>query len=210
MTQLQVLQVLLSRVVFAWQVAGELINEAVLAMEYGASCEDVARVCHAHPVSSHHTCLLVLFGFFRAVYVFTHMIMLSQYMYLLWPCIWLSICPSVCHKSVFFRNDRTRRTVFGTYPILCFFKEIVVSEYKGASFWNLSWILDLEKFCHNTSTVANVVSLLQLMTLGSLSHWVYIFLSNMIGVTQVFCKSWPLCTRNPLYHYISCVPTSDN
>ena len=31
--------------------AGELINEAVLAMEYGASAEDVARVCHAHPVS---------------------------------------------------------------------------------------------------------------------------------------------------------------
>ena len=33
------------------QVAGELINEAVLAMEYGASAEDIARVCHAHPVS---------------------------------------------------------------------------------------------------------------------------------------------------------------
>ncbi len=31
--------------------AGELINEAALAMEYGASAEDVARVCHAHPVS---------------------------------------------------------------------------------------------------------------------------------------------------------------
>uniref|UniRef100_A0A8C6KRD9 Dihydrolipoyl dehydrogenase n=1 Tax=Nothobranchius furzeri TaxID=105023 RepID=A0A8C6KRD9_NOTFU len=30
--------------------AGEMINEAALAMEYGASCEDVARVCHAHPV----------------------------------------------------------------------------------------------------------------------------------------------------------------
>lgn len=30
-------------------VAGELINEAVLAMEYGASAEDIARVCHAHP-----------------------------------------------------------------------------------------------------------------------------------------------------------------
>jgi len=29
--------------------AGELINEAVLAQEYGASAEDVARVCHAHP-----------------------------------------------------------------------------------------------------------------------------------------------------------------
>lgn len=29
---------------------GEIINEATLAMEYGASAEDVARVCHAHPV----------------------------------------------------------------------------------------------------------------------------------------------------------------
>lgn len=33
-----------------YQGAGELVNEAVLAMEYGASAEDVARVCHAHPV----------------------------------------------------------------------------------------------------------------------------------------------------------------
>ena len=33
------------------KVAGELINEAALAMEYGASCEDIARVCHAHPVN---------------------------------------------------------------------------------------------------------------------------------------------------------------
>jgi len=32
--------------------AGELINEAALAMEYGASCEDIARVCHAHPTVS--------------------------------------------------------------------------------------------------------------------------------------------------------------
>ena len=32
------------------QTAGELINEGVLAMEYGASAEDIARVCHAHPV----------------------------------------------------------------------------------------------------------------------------------------------------------------
>jgi pyruvate/2-oxoglutarate dehydrogenase complex dihydrolipoamide dehydrogenase (E3) component len=31
--------------------AGEIINEAALAMEYGASCEDIARVCHAHPVN---------------------------------------------------------------------------------------------------------------------------------------------------------------
>ncbi|XP_046851728.1 dihydrolipoyl dehydrogenase, mitochondrial-like [Xenia sp. Carnegie-2017] len=32
--------------------AGEIINEAALAMEYGASCEDIARVCHAHPTVS--------------------------------------------------------------------------------------------------------------------------------------------------------------
>ncbi|KAI9292904.1 dihydrolipoyl dehydrogenase [Neoconidiobolus thromboides FSU 785] len=32
--------------------AGEMISEAVLAMEYGASSEDVARTCHAHPTLS--------------------------------------------------------------------------------------------------------------------------------------------------------------
>lgn len=32
--------------------AGELISEAVLAMEYGASAEDVARTTHAHPTLS--------------------------------------------------------------------------------------------------------------------------------------------------------------
>jgi len=32
--------------------AGEIINEGALAMEYGASCEDIARVCHAHPTCS--------------------------------------------------------------------------------------------------------------------------------------------------------------
>ena len=32
--------------------AGEMIAEGVLAMEYGASSEDVARTCHAHPTLS--------------------------------------------------------------------------------------------------------------------------------------------------------------
>ncbi|KAK9500606.1 hypothetical protein O3M35_001844 [Rhynocoris fuscipes] len=32
--------------------AGDLIHEAVLGMEYGASCEDIARTCHAHPTCS--------------------------------------------------------------------------------------------------------------------------------------------------------------
>ena len=30
--------------------AGEMIAEAVLAIEYGASSEDIARTTHAHPV----------------------------------------------------------------------------------------------------------------------------------------------------------------
>ncbi|KAI8618848.1 hypothetical protein BC830DRAFT_1078947 [Chytriomyces sp. MP71] len=32
--------------------AGEMIAEAVLAIEYGASSEDIARTCHAHPTMS--------------------------------------------------------------------------------------------------------------------------------------------------------------
>jgi len=34
---------------------GELISEAVLALEYGASAEDIARTCHAHPTLSEAT-----------------------------------------------------------------------------------------------------------------------------------------------------------
>ena len=46
------------------QCAGELINELVLALEYGASAEDVARVCHAHPVSGqlpHPNCIFSIY-----------------------------------------------------------------------------------------------------------------------------------------------------
>ena len=32
--------------------AGELIPECVLAMEYGACTEDIARACHGHPTMS--------------------------------------------------------------------------------------------------------------------------------------------------------------
>ena len=34
------------------QSAGELISECVLAMEYGAASEDIARTCHGHPTLS--------------------------------------------------------------------------------------------------------------------------------------------------------------
>jgi dihydrolipoamide dehydrogenase len=33
-------------------IAGELIHECVVAMEYGASSEDIARSCHGHPTLS--------------------------------------------------------------------------------------------------------------------------------------------------------------
>ena len=32
--------------------ASELISEGVVAMEFGASSEDLARICHAHPTLS--------------------------------------------------------------------------------------------------------------------------------------------------------------
>ncbi len=35
--------------------AGEMIHEAALAMEFGASAEDIARTCHAHPTLSEAT-----------------------------------------------------------------------------------------------------------------------------------------------------------
>mgnify|MGYP001572360536 FL=1 len=43
------------KILGAWIIgssAGEMIAEAVLAFEYGASSEDVARTCHAHPTLS--------------------------------------------------------------------------------------------------------------------------------------------------------------
>lgn len=39
--------------------AGEMIAEAVLAIEYGASSEDIARTTHAHPV------ILIFILFYR-------------------------------------------------------------------------------------------------------------------------------------------------
>jgi dihydrolipoamide dehydrogenase len=35
--------------------ASELIAEGVVAMEFGASSEDLARICHAHPSLSEAT-----------------------------------------------------------------------------------------------------------------------------------------------------------
>lgn len=43
------------KILGAWIIgpnAGEMIAEAVLAIEYGASSEDISRTCHAHPTLS--------------------------------------------------------------------------------------------------------------------------------------------------------------
>ena len=32
--------------------AGDLIHEVTIAMEFGATSEDIARTCHAHPTVS--------------------------------------------------------------------------------------------------------------------------------------------------------------
>ena len=43
------------KILGAWIIgpnAGEMISEAVLAFEYGASSEDISRSCHAHPTLS--------------------------------------------------------------------------------------------------------------------------------------------------------------
>ena len=34
------------------QDAGQLVAEIVVAMEFGGSSEDIARICHAHPTTS--------------------------------------------------------------------------------------------------------------------------------------------------------------
>lgn len=49
--------------------AGELIHEAVAAMEFGASSEDIARTCHAHPTLSEaiHEAALAVDG--RAIHI---------------------------------------------------------------------------------------------------------------------------------------------
>lgn len=49
--------------------AGENIAELVLAMEYGASSEDVARTCHAHPTMSEAVKEAALNTYFKAIHI---------------------------------------------------------------------------------------------------------------------------------------------
>jgi len=48
--------------------AGEMIAEAVLGLEYGASSEDIARTCHAHPTLSEGLKEACLAAHFKAIH----------------------------------------------------------------------------------------------------------------------------------------------
>ena len=48
--------------------AGELIPECVLAMEYGAATEDIARTCHGHPTLSEAIKEAALATFFKPIH----------------------------------------------------------------------------------------------------------------------------------------------
>lgn len=48
--------------------AGELIGECVLAMEYGASSEDIARTCHGHPTLSEAVKEAALATYFKPIH----------------------------------------------------------------------------------------------------------------------------------------------
>ena len=49
--------------------AGELIQECVLAMEYGASTEDIARTCHGHPTLSEAVKEAAMATYFKAIHM---------------------------------------------------------------------------------------------------------------------------------------------
>ncbi len=48
--------------------AGELIPECVLALEYGAATEDIARTCHGHPTLSEAIKEAALATFFKPIH----------------------------------------------------------------------------------------------------------------------------------------------
>jgi len=49
--------------------AGDLIAEAVLALEYGATAEDIARTCHSHPATGEAVKEAALASLGRALHV---------------------------------------------------------------------------------------------------------------------------------------------
>ncbi|KYQ92366.1 dihydrolipoamide:NAD oxidoreductase [Tieghemostelium lacteum] len=49
--------------------AGEMIAESVLAMEYGASSEDIARTCHAHPTLSEGVKEAAMAAYGKAIHI---------------------------------------------------------------------------------------------------------------------------------------------
>lgn len=61
--------------------AGDLIQEFVLAIEYGASAEDIARTCHAHPSLSEALKEAALAAYFKPIHCWLNWF-IFQYNYL--------------------------------------------------------------------------------------------------------------------------------
>ncbi len=49
--------------------AGEMIHELVLGIEYGASAEDIARTCHAHPTTCEAIKEAALGAYFKSIHI---------------------------------------------------------------------------------------------------------------------------------------------
>ncbi|MDF3034416.1 MAG: dihydrolipoamide dehydrogenase [Alphaproteobacteria bacterium] len=52
------------------EMAGTMIAEAALAMEMGASAEDVARTCHAHPTHSEALKEAAMAAYGKAIHIY--------------------------------------------------------------------------------------------------------------------------------------------
>jgi len=98
----------------------------------------------------------------------------------------LCLCPSVRHKSVFYRNGWTNRAVFGTWasfhPSYTVLKgNSVISKNKGTSLWNFVLNSGLRKFCYDisivetcyqlSSRIVDAHSVIDWTVVGQLSRW---------------------------------------
>ena len=76
----------------------------------------------------------------------------------------MGLCPSVCHKSVFYRNGWTNRAGFGMWasfhPFYAVLKgNSVISKNKGTSLWNFVLNSGLRKFRHGIWSSKCVINL---------------------------------------------------
>jgi len=67
--------------------AGEIIAEAVLGLEYGASAEDIARTCHAHPTLSEGLKEAMMAAYDKPIHMWLYQLFHSIYSILIYEII---------------------------------------------------------------------------------------------------------------------------